>query len=258
VQSFSYTQKEEFLFSIGSVFRIKTISKIRNGIWNIVLLLCGKEDEQLKEIIGTMKNALLSKAVGTRVTDENKKFYLSMYLNSIGKIYDNEKNEFTDAITLNFDQVKNEPRMILNIEDAHTISVLCPSSKLLLCYCPNCSDGNIYLINRNGNIHRTEWTNGWIYDICWSPFLKKFIIVDDSPAFSFYTYDENTNEIQRVERKFSVGRVKFYANCRSYLNIFSIAYHNYNTDLEIYHFDLNDWNTVGHTYNEEALFDMRF
>ncbi len=143
IQQFSYSQKEEVLFSMGSIFRIKTITKIRGGIWNVILSLCEKEDNQLKDIRNTMNKALLSSVFKIHVTDDTKTFYRTLYLNDIGKIYNKEKEEFVDAIRLNFNQLKNRPRMIIDIKDDSYPSILCPSTKFLLCYCSN---ENIYIL----------------------------------------------------------------------------------------------------------------
>ncbi|CAF4670595.1 unnamed protein product, partial [Rotaria sp. Silwood2] len=50
IQDFSsMTAENEVLFSIGTVFRIQSIEQLTmNGVWNVKLLLCAEEDEQLK------------------------------------------------------------------------------------------------------------------------------------------------------------------------------------------------------------------
>ncbi|CAF1264716.1 unnamed protein product [Adineta steineri] len=256
VQQFNYSQNEEVLFSICSVFKIKGIRKIRDDIWNVILLLCEKEQERLEEIDNIVKEAVLSKSANVHVIDNNKRFYEITFLNDNGIICNYSKETHIYATKLDFEQLKNRPRMVIDIKDGHDVLQLCPSTKSLLCYCSN---KNIYIIDRNGNIiNRTKWMYGYIYDICWSSLLNKFIIVADSPTFSFYTYDENTNEIQHVEQQCYTVRIKSYENCACFERSFMLGYHTINWGLQICTFDVEKWELVGSTFHEETLNDMRF
>ena len=96
-----------------------------------------------------MNKALLSSVFKIRVTGDTTTFYRALYLNDIGKIYSKEKEEFVDAIRLNFNLLKNRPRTTIDIKDDSHPSILCPSTKFLLCYCSN---GNIYIFDRDGNV----------------------------------------------------------------------------------------------------------
>ncbi|CAF1605105.1 unnamed protein product [Rotaria sp. Silwood1] len=59
IENFSYFQTEnEVLFSMCSVFRIKSIIKMDNGIWNFQVTLTGDEDKQLKALTLCMKEII--------------------------------------------------------------------------------------------------------------------------------------------------------------------------------------------------------
>ncbi|CAF1608978.1 unnamed protein product, partial [Didymodactylos carnosus] len=56
IEHLSYIPTEnEFLFSMGTVFRIESIERQSNGIWNVKLKLTGEEDKQLKALTHYMR-----------------------------------------------------------------------------------------------------------------------------------------------------------------------------------------------------------
>ncbi|CAF1547588.1 unnamed protein product [Didymodactylos carnosus] len=72
----------------------------------------------------------------------------------------------------NFEKLKSEPKNVLCMNEY--VGHISSSDDLIL-YNEN---DLLYLIDYNGSTQRNiEWKNGCIYDICWSSFLNKFIIL---------------------------------------------------------------------------------
>lgn len=53
-----YPNEEEILFMCGSIFRINEVKRDKDSIWNIRLVLCSTDDEQLQSLFQHMKNEL--------------------------------------------------------------------------------------------------------------------------------------------------------------------------------------------------------
>jgi tetratricopeptide (TPR) repeat protein len=59
ITSYSYfPNKDEILFTMGSIFRLVHIDRDIDGIWNIQLILCSNKDQQLQTFIQHKKNEL--------------------------------------------------------------------------------------------------------------------------------------------------------------------------------------------------------
>jgi tetratricopeptide (TPR) repeat protein len=80
----SYFQNEkEVLFMIGSIFRLVEVRRDNYGIWNIRMMLCSENDNQLQVLFQHMKNQL-----GTKATDL---YNFGGILREMGKLDEAEK-----------------------------------------------------------------------------------------------------------------------------------------------------------------------
>ncbi len=84
IQSLSYSTKvKQVLFMVGSIFRVSQIECDKNKIWNVRLILCSVNDQQLKSFVGYMKNELGSGRINL--------FRFGHLLRQMGKLDHSEK-----------------------------------------------------------------------------------------------------------------------------------------------------------------------
>ena len=84
ITALSYFQnEEEVLFMIGSIFRLVEVRRDNYGIWNIRMVLCSENDNQLQVLYQSMKNQL-----GTKATDL---YNFGGVLREMSKLNDAEK-----------------------------------------------------------------------------------------------------------------------------------------------------------------------
>ncbi|CAF0927815.1 unnamed protein product [Adineta steineri] len=114
------------------------------------------------------------------------------------------------AATLNFDRLTTKPRSSVTVVEGQRMA----SNDEYFLVCP---EGELCLLDTQGNKHRSLKRTFNVSDICWSAYLKQFLILSDEHLYSFDMTRETALMIEISQF------ARYMDECTCYDNIFMVV-----------------------------------
>jgi hypothetical protein len=153
-------------------------------------------------------------------------------------------------VVINLNRLNNiRPRISVDVRGAdwHILSTPSPINPAFLHYQHSQKNKRLSLVRLSGQQASISWFNDQsIWDICWSSFLNKFIILADT---QLYTYDETilSNPIELIDAVRPKRDKMEFLRCSCSNETILITYDERNSSIDEYH--MEQWTLVHHYEN---------